>query len=66
MAPVDEIATVPLQQQSSPFGELPVDAGNQLVVIQSVTGDGVVTGTVFDDLDGNGSQDTGETGLAGL
>ena len=66
MGTVDAIAAVPTQQEVSPFGELPVDTDGTLVVVQSIAGDGIVQGTVFDDTDGNGSQDGGELGLAGF
>ncbi len=66
MGVVDAIAAVPTRQEASPFGELPVDTDGSLVVIQHVQGDGIVQGTVFDDTDGNGSQDGGELGLAGF
>jgi cyclophilin family peptidyl-prolyl cis-trans isomerase len=66
MAPVDTIADIPGQDQGGVFGQLPIDAANQLVVIAGMSGDGLVSGTVYDDVNGNGSQDAGEAGLAGF
>jgi cyclophilin family peptidyl-prolyl cis-trans isomerase len=63
---VDAIVAVPIQQEASPFAELPVDTDGTLVVIQSVAGDGVVQGTIFDDTDDDGSQGAGESGLVGF
>lgn len=42
----------------------PVTASSQLVFLQSVAGDGVVRGLAFNDLDGDGTRDTAEPGLA--
>ena len=42
----------------------PVGPSNQLVVISSMTVDSI-DGTVFTDTNGNGTMDTGETGIAG-
>ncbi|MFP6648050.1 MAG: peptidylprolyl isomerase, partial [Pirellulaceae bacterium] len=66
MTTVDAIVAVPIQQEASPFADLPVDIDGTLVVVQSVTGDGTVQGTIFDDIDGDGSQGVGESGLVGF
>jgi cyclophilin family peptidyl-prolyl cis-trans isomerase len=67
MASVDAIAAIPRLDLGTPFQSLPVvTTGSQLVVVQAVAGDGIVQGTVFDDLDDSGSQDGGELGLPGF
>lgn len=49
---------------NSPFTQLPLGANGQLAVISSITVDSV-DGTVFSDTNDNGTQDTGEAGVAG-
>jgi cyclophilin family peptidyl-prolyl cis-trans isomerase len=68
MASVDAIAAIPrLDLGGDVFNNLPVvTTGSQLVVVQAVAGDGIVQGTVFDDIDDSGSQDGGELGLVGF
>ena len=66
MTTVDAIAELSVNHtHSSPYNELPLTEDNKLVVMQSITGEGTVTGTAFRDLNRNGTQDSGETGLAG-
>ncbi|WP_428305558.1 ELWxxDGT repeat protein [Lacipirellula sp.] len=66
MATVDAIASLPINtSNASPFGELPVGADGKLAVVQSIEGLGDVSGVRFVDLNGNGTQDSGEEGLAG-
>jgi len=69
MQPVEAIAAVPTTDadgiSSSLYDTLPIDAENKLVVIESVGGDGIVSGVVFDDTDGDGVQDAGETVISG-
>ena len=48
--------------QGGVFSDLPTTASDQLVVIQSVTGEGFVKGTVFTDTDRDSVRDTGEAG----
>lgn len=48
------------------FGELPLDDDNRMIVIQSITGNGLLTGTKYDDLDRDGQRDEDEPGLAGF
>lgn len=48
------------------FTDLPLATGSQLVTIQSVTGDGEVKGTVFNDTDANGVKGTSEAGRSGV
>ena len=50
----------------SPFGELPLTEDRDLVVIQSIGGEGDLSGTSFEDLDFDGVQDSGESGLEGV
>lgn len=49
---------------NSPFTAVPLGPNNQLAVISSITVDSV-DGTVFSDTNANGTQDTGEAGVAG-
>lgn len=68
MTTVDTIASLPIRDVSSnpfPFEELPVSADNQLAVIQSVAGEGRISGVKFSDDNGNGVRDSGESGIAG-
>lgn len=69
MQPVEAIVAVPTIDadgiSSSLYDSLPVDAEDKLVVIESVGGDGTVSGVVFDDTDGDGVQDAGETAISG-
>jgi cyclophilin family peptidyl-prolyl cis-trans isomerase len=51
--------------QSSAFNQLPLGPNNQLVQISSITLLDGVYGTVFSDTNGNGTQDSGEPGVAG-
>lgn len=48
------------------FCQLPVDTGDQLVIIQSATGSGLISGRVFDDASRDGNLDSGEAGLANV
>ncbi|HJT32578.1 MAG TPA: SdrD B-like domain-containing protein [Pirellulales bacterium] len=48
---------------NTPFAQLPLGPNNQLVQISSITLDSV-DGTVFSDANANGTQDTGEGGVA--
>ncbi len=65
MTPVDQIAAIPVDKSnSSPYGELPLTPDNQLVVIQSIAGQGSLAGVKFLDANQNGVQDTGEAGIA--
>lgn len=61
---VDQIAALPITAAASPFNELPLGQGNQLVQISSITVDSI-DGTVFNDANSNGQQDSGEAGIAG-
>lgn len=61
---VDQIAALPITQAASPFNELPLGQGNQLVQISSIAVDSI-DGTVFNDANDNGQQDSGEAGIAG-
>lgn len=64
---VDEIAALPIDTgNASPFGELPVSDTGQLAVIESVAGQGTLTGVKFLDANANGVLDTSESGLVGV
>ncbi|MFP6603825.1 MAG: peptidylprolyl isomerase, partial [Pirellulaceae bacterium] len=70
MQPVAVIAAVPTidadpGQFANLYDTLPVDVENKLVVVESVGGDGTVSGVVFDDADGDGVRDGGEVALSG-
>jgi len=67
MATVDEIAALPIDtSNASPFGELPVSSAGQLAVIESIAGQGSLTGVKFLDANANGVLDAGESGIAGV
>ena len=67
MTTVDRIEDIPVNtSNASPFGELPVTEDNELVVIQSLVGQGNLTGVKFLDADQDGVQDAGEAGIAGV
>jgi VCBS repeat-containing protein len=66
MTTVDRIEDLPINDDNaSPYGELPVGDNNQLVVMQSIEGNGEIAGVRFIDTDGDGVRDTGEAGVAG-
>lgn len=48
------------------YSAVPMAATNQLFRIQTVTGEGSVRGTYYKDTDKDGTQDTGEVGIAGV
>lgn len=67
MTTVDEIAAFPVDYSNpSPYGELPISTTNQLVVVQSVEGQGEITGVKFLDADADGVFDAGETTISGV
>ncbi|HUT10052.1 MAG TPA: ELWxxDGT repeat protein, partial [Thermoguttaceae bacterium] len=67
MRTVDIIAALPIDfSNPSPYGQLPLTTGDQLAVIQSIEGQGTLTGVKFADVNENGLRDAGEPGLAGL
>jgi VCBS repeat-containing protein len=67
MTIADTIADIPVRtNNSAPYGELPVNAQNQLSVVQSVEGEGEVNGFKFRDLDGDGIKDANEPGAGGI
>lgn len=66
MTTADKIANLPINKtNASPYNELPLSTDNQLAVISSINGLGDVAGVRFVDHNGNGTQDSGEEGLAG-
>lgn len=48
------------------FTDLPLATGSQLVTLQSVTGDGEVKGTIYNDTDGSGTRGSGEVVRSGI
>jgi len=67
MTAVDAIAALPINtSNSSPYDELPLSTDAQLAVIQSLEGNGRLTGVKFFDANSNGVRDAGEVGLAGV
>ena len=48
------------------YDAVPFTEANELVVVESIGGEGEVYGTVFDDLDGDGVQGSGEPGREGI
>jgi ELWxxDGT repeat protein/VCBS repeat-containing protein len=67
MTTSDAIAALPRNTSNpAPYGELPLTASNQLVVVQSIEGLGDITGVKYVDANGNGQRDSGETGVAGV
>ncbi|MEO2022474.1 MAG: peptidylprolyl isomerase, partial [Pirellulaceae bacterium] len=65
MQPVDTIAAVPAENAGGSFTDLPVNIDGKLVVVESVAGDGTVSGVAFNDADGDGVHDAGEAALPG-
>ncbi len=66
MATVDAIAALTIDtSNASPFGELPLTSEDELVVVESLSGEGTVSGLVFEDLDRDGVQSSGEEGISG-
>lgn len=62
----DEIAVLPVNtSNSAPFGELPVGANDQLVVIESIVGRGEISGIHFNDDNEDGTFDPGESAISG-
>ena len=51
--------------EDSLYDQVPFTGNDELVVIQSIGGEGDLAGTSFEDLDFDGAQDAGEAGLAG-
>lgn len=66
MLPVDNIEAISRVNAGGAFTDMPLDAGNQLVIVESVLGQGSVTGKVYDDANENNAHDNGELGLAGV
>lgn len=66
MTVADRIADLPIDfSNASPYGELPVDDDDTLVVIESVEGVGTVHGVKFVDANLNGVFDSTESAVAG-
>ena len=67
MSTVDKIAALPIVGSNpAPYDELPMSEEDKLAVVSTIEGLGDVTGVRFVDQNGNGVQDTGEEGLAGV
>ncbi|MDA0658164.1 MAG: Ig-like domain-containing protein [Planctomycetota bacterium] len=65
MTTADTVAALPIRDQSvDPYRELPVSESNQLVVVQTIAGQGRIRGARYRDTNGNSRQDSGETGVA--
>lgn len=65
MSVLQKIGSVPVDNaDNGTFSQLPLDSGNQLVVISSIKVDSI-DGTVFTDANGNGQLDAGEPALGG-
>lgn len=70
MQTINAIAAVPTQNKTDQnvpvdLQNLPIGTNNQLVQITSMVAINVVQGTVYNDANGNGQQDSGEAGVAG-
>ena len=63
MTTADLISHFTNRNQGSPFGELPVGPSDQLAVIESIEGQGEVSGFKFNDLDADGVRDANEPGI---
>lgn len=59
----DAIAALPVREEVSPYNELPVSESGELVVVQSIEGQGTVSGVKFADADSDGNLDSSEQGL---
>lgn len=66
MSTVDSAATLTTRNQGGAFTDLPITADNQYVVVQSITGDGFVSGTIYNDADRDGTRDSGEAGRSDI
>ncbi len=77
MTTADEIHALPITAASSIdstisssdaslYSTLPLGTGNELVVVESVAGQGEISGTKYLDEDGNGTYDSGEALLPGV
>ena len=67
MTTVEIIESLPVDNSNhSPFGELPYNSSDQLVVVESVEGLGDVTGYKFYDADSDGVFDGDEAGIEGV
>lgn len=67
MSTVDEIAALPIDTSNdSPYAELPLGSGDQLVVIQAIEGQGEISGLKFLDADADGIYDSGDSVLSGI
>ena len=64
MQPVEVMAGIPTQNEGGAFTHLPVNVEGELVVVESVAGDGTVSGVVYDDANGDGIRQTAETPLS--
>ena len=66
MSTVDSIESISRVNAGGAFTDLPLASGNQLVIVDSVAGQGSVSGRAFDDANGNNIHDDGEAGLSGV
>ncbi|NLS97813.1 MAG: tandem-95 repeat protein [Planctomycetaceae bacterium] len=66
ITPASTIDTTISAEDEAIFSNLPLGTGNQLVVIQSIAGQGEISGKKFFDENGDGNYDDGEELLAGV
>lgn len=67
MTTVDAIAALPIAHSNdSPFNELPLGPNDELVVIQTVAGQGALNGVKYYDENANGMYDNGDSPIAGV
>ena len=67
MTTVETIEALPVHTgNSSPYGELPYSTSKQLAVVESLAGQGDITGYKFYDADGDGVFDSDEEGIEGV
>ena len=67
MTTVDTIADLPITPLGdNPYSEVPLGAGNELAVIQGVTGQGEISGRKYLDENDNGTYDAADTLLPGV
>ncbi len=66
ITPASSIDTTISASDASLYSSLPLGTGNQLVVIQSIAGQGEISGKKYFDENGDGTYDDGEDLLAGV
>ena len=66
MSTVDAMAATPTYYLGGSFSSLPIDSSGDLLVVHSVSGNGEIRGTVFEDFDQDGVQGDGEYGISDI